>query len=212
MVEAVQTYVRLVNGLTRATRDKARAAAHDLFAQVGLEDVANDAEQRVGKLTEEILSASRANRELLEKLVATEVTKAASRLGFVRFDDLDEVREEIAELRAQLARQQAGTAGTTPTAGKTPAAGKAPTARKTPAQKSSTAGTATATSPAKRSGTRATGAAQRLAAEREASPGPTPAAPRAARARRATSAAAAPAAAAPTAPAPVPDPTADAGA
>lgn len=107
VVEAVQTYVNLVSGLSRATREKAWSAAHGLLAQAGLEGVANDAERRVSKLTEEILEASRANRELLEKLVATEVAKAVSRLGFVRSDDLDEVREEIAELRAQLARARA---------------------------------------------------------------------------------------------------------
>jgi polyhydroxyalkanoate synthesis regulator phasin len=110
VVEAVQTYVNLVNGLTRATRERARATARGLLAQVGLEEVADDAERRVGKLTDEILGASRANRELLENLIAGEVTKAASRWGFVRSDDLDEVREEIAELRAQLARQQGATA------------------------------------------------------------------------------------------------------
>lgn len=112
VVEAVQTYVNLVSGLTRATRQKAWSAAHGLLAQAGLGGVADDAEKRVAKLTEEILGASRANRELLENLVATEVGKAAGRLGFVRSDDLDEVREEIAELRVQLARSQATPAGT----------------------------------------------------------------------------------------------------
>jgi len=111
VVGAVQTYVNLVSGLTRGTRQRARAAAHGLLSQVGLEGVADDAEKRVGQLTEEILSASRANRELLENLVAGEVTKVASRLGFVRSDDLDEVREEIAEVRAQLARQERAASG-----------------------------------------------------------------------------------------------------
>lgn len=122
VVEAVQAYVNLVNGLSRATREKARSAAHGLLAQAGLEDVANDAEERVAKLTEEILGAGRANRELLDNLVAAEVTKAASRLGFVRSDDLDEVREEIAELRSQLARGQA--ARQAPTSTKPPGARK----------------------------------------------------------------------------------------
>ena len=115
VVEAVQTYVNLVNGVSRATRERAVAAARGLLASAGLEDVANDAEKRVGKLTEEILGASRANRELLENLVGSEVTKVATRLGFVRSDDLDEVREEIAELRAQLARAGAVPAPAKPT-------------------------------------------------------------------------------------------------
>ena len=110
VVEAVQTYVNLVSGLSRVTLGTARAAARGVLGQVGLGGVADDAERRVGQLTEEILSASRANRQLLENLVAAEVTKAASRWGFVRSEDLDEVREEIAEVRAQLRRQQSGTA------------------------------------------------------------------------------------------------------
>jgi hypothetical protein len=107
VVEAVHTYVNLVTGLTRVTRDVARVVTRGLLGQVGLLGVADDAERRLAKLTEEIMSAGRANRDLLENLVAGEVTKTASRWGFVRSDDLDEVREEIAEVRAQLARQQA---------------------------------------------------------------------------------------------------------
>jgi len=114
VVGAVHAYVNLVSGLTRTSRARARATARGLLAHVGLEGVADDAEKRVGRLTEEIVSAGRANRDLLENLVAAEVTKAASRLGFVRNDDLDEVREEIAELRAQLARRPAAELTATP--------------------------------------------------------------------------------------------------
>ncbi|SDS26980.1 hypothetical protein SAMN04488543_1404 [Friedmanniella luteola] len=193
MIEAVQTYVNLVNGVSRAARDRARAAAREWLAQVGLEEVADDAERRVGRLTEEILDASRANRELLENLVASEVTKAASRLGFVRSDDLDEVREEIAELRAQLARDKAAAAGAprarnasargaaasaaaaTPpaasdpaaTAATTPAPKKAAATKTTTAKKAAAAGTPAPTSPGTPRAGRATstrpGAAQRLA-------------------------------------------------
>ncbi len=129
VVEAVQTYVNLVNGLSRATREKAWSAASGLLAQAGLGDVAEGAEKRVAKLTEEILEASRANRELLENLVATEVGKAAGRLGFVRFEDLDEVREEIAELRAQLTRRErASVEATTEPADGVPVPGSTPDA------------------------------------------------------------------------------------
>ena len=105
MVEAVQTYVNLVAGLSRVTLATARAAARGVLGQVGLQGVADDAERRVNQLAEEIVEASRANRQLLENVVAAEVTKAASGWGFVRSEDLDEVREEIAELRSQLARR-----------------------------------------------------------------------------------------------------------
>ncbi len=71
VVDALQNYVTLVNGLTRTTREKALAAARAMLAQAGLDDVANDAQERVAKLAEEILVASKANRELLDTLIAT---------------------------------------------------------------------------------------------------------------------------------------------
>jgi hypothetical protein len=104
VVEAVQNYVNMVNGLTRMTREKALSTARALLAQAGLEDVANDAGGRVTKLAEEIILANRANRELVENLISAEVDKAAARWGFVRTDDVEALREEIAELRVALIR------------------------------------------------------------------------------------------------------------
>lgn len=120
--EHLQNYVNLVNGLSRATRARAIAAARALLAQAGLEDAANDAGEKVTKLTEELLNASRANRELLENLVTAEVEKATAHLGLVRTEDLELVNREIArlqrdviELRAALALATEATAATTPT-------------------------------------------------------------------------------------------------
>lgn len=107
VVKAVQNYVNLVNGLTKMTQDRALATARSLLAHAGLEDVANDATGRVTKLAEEIMLASRANRELMENLVAGEVDKAAGRFGYVRTDEVEALREEIADLRASLARAAA---------------------------------------------------------------------------------------------------------
>jgi hypothetical protein len=104
VVEAVQNYVNMVNGLTKTTRDKAVATARALLAQAGLQDVATEAGERVNKLAEEILLASRANRALVENLVTAEVDKAAARWGFVRAEEVDTLREELAELRASLVR------------------------------------------------------------------------------------------------------------
>jgi polyhydroxyalkanoate synthesis regulator phasin len=103
-VEAVQNYVHIVSGFTRMTRTKAAVAAKSLLAQAGLEDVAADAGERVTKLADELRNASRANRDLLEKLVRAEVEKATTRLGFVRAQDLEELRREIAELRSTVSR------------------------------------------------------------------------------------------------------------
>lgn len=101
-VEAVQNYVDLVFGLTKVTRTKAAGAAKLLLAQAGLEDVAADAGERVTKLADELMAASRANRNLLEKLIQAEIDKAATRLGFARAQDLDELRSDIADLRSMV--------------------------------------------------------------------------------------------------------------
>jgi polyhydroxyalkanoate synthesis regulator phasin len=97
--EAVHNYVNLVTGLTRITRDLAVASARALLAQAGLDTVAQDAQQRVTKLADEMLQASRANRELLERLVEDEVAKAGARWGLVRAHELESLRAEVTELR-----------------------------------------------------------------------------------------------------------------
>jgi hypothetical protein len=151
MVDAVQSYLNLANAVSRAARAQAVAVARTVLAQSGLEQAAAEATDRATKLAEEAREARQANRELVETLVGTELTKAANRFGFVRDEDLDEVREEIAELRVQLKKAQAaagaptsaaGTARvrtstrkpTTPSAAK-PATGTAPAAKKAAAKR-----------------------------------------------------------------------------
>ncbi len=102
MAESRQSYVSVVGGVTRNLRERASATTWALLGQVGLEDAVVDTGERIAKLAEEIGNASRANRELLENLIVAEVDKAASRLGFVRAEDLDELRAELAELRAEV--------------------------------------------------------------------------------------------------------------
>jgi hypothetical protein len=106
MTDARQSYLNLVASLTRTTRDRAAATARLLLAQAGLTEVAHDASERVSKLAEEIIHASKANRERMENLIATEVDKAAARLGFARAEDVQALRDEIAELRAELTEAQ----------------------------------------------------------------------------------------------------------
>ena len=61
-----------------------------------------EASERVTKLAEEIMNASRINRELMQHFVTAEVDKAAGRLGFARADEVEALRAEVASLRAQL--------------------------------------------------------------------------------------------------------------
>ena len=107
--DGIQNYVDLAAGLTKATRAKATAAAKGLLATAGLEEVAADATDRVAKLTDEVLAASRANRELMGKLIASEVDRAAAVLGFVRAEELDDLRRELSELRMGMAHAAAQT-------------------------------------------------------------------------------------------------------
>ncbi len=107
VTEQIQNYVNLAAGVRRATKAKAAEAAQGLLSATGLNDVAADPRARVSALAEEILAASRANRELLLKMITTEVDKAAARIGFARAEDLDGLRAEVSLLRAELAEQSA---------------------------------------------------------------------------------------------------------
>lgn len=102
MTEAFQAYINMVTGVTKTTQAKAAATARAMLKQAGLEDVATEASERVTKLAEEIMNASRTNRELLQHFVTTEVDKAAARLGFARAEELEAMRDEIASLRSEL--------------------------------------------------------------------------------------------------------------
>jgi len=92
----------MVGGLTRNVGERAASTTWALLGRVGLEDVVVDTGEWIAKLAEEIGNASRANRELLENLIVAEVDRAATRLGFVRAEDLQELRAEIADLRAEV--------------------------------------------------------------------------------------------------------------
>ena len=137
VVEAWQNYINMISGVTKASRSKALGTARGVLAQAGLEDVAVDAGDRVTRLAEEIISASRANRELLESVIGAEIDKAAAKWGFVRAEQLDEVREELAELRLSLAHR-AEHSETDPMSAPIAPAKKAPAkkaAKKAPAKK-----------------------------------------------------------------------------
>ena len=112
MAESWQSYATLVSGLARSVRERSTSATRAVLSQTGLEDVAMDAGERLSKLAEEIWHASRANRELLENLIMAEVDKAAARLGFVRSEEFEQLRAEVAELRESIRAtpQPAGTA------------------------------------------------------------------------------------------------------
>jgi hypothetical protein len=114
VAEAFQAYINMVTGVTKSTQAKAAGTARALLKQARLEDVATETSERVTKLAEEIMNASRTNRDLLQHFVASEVDKAAARLGFARADELQALRDEVAVLRAELNDVMARTAKKAP--------------------------------------------------------------------------------------------------
>lgn len=140
MVDPLPNYIQLVTGLSKATRARARSAARSVLSQVGLDEVADDASERITKLTEEIQAAGKANREMLENLISTEVERAAGRLGFARKEDLESVRAEVAVLRTMIELQTPGSAATTAATNTaaTKTAAKRATGKKAPAKKAAT--------------------------------------------------------------------------
>lgn len=153
--DGIQNYVDLAAGLTKATRAKATAAAKGLLATAGLEEVAADATDRVAKLTDEVLAASRANRELMGKLIASEVDRAAAVLGFVRAEELDDLRRELSELRMSMAHAAAQTDVTEPITEPwvdpmVPSPAKKTAGKKTPAKKLSASSPPAKSVPAKK--------------------------------------------------------------
>ena len=141
VADAFQSYINMVTGVTKTTQEKASATARALLKQAGLEDVAAEASERVAKLTEEIINASRTNRELMEHYVTAEVDKAAARLGFARADEVHALRDEVASLRAQLDEARANEARMYEARA---AAAKAAPAKKAPAKKAPAKGTSAA--------------------------------------------------------------------
>jgi polyhydroxyalkanoate synthesis regulator phasin len=131
VAEAIQAYINLVTGVTRSTQAKAAATGRALLRQTGLENVAMETGERATKLAEEIVTASRANRELLQHFVTAEVDKAAARLGLARADEVQALRDEVAGLRAQLEEAMARSAKSAP--------GSRAAGRKAPAKKAAAA-------------------------------------------------------------------------
>ena len=164
MADAFQSYINMVTGVTKTTQEKASATARALLKQAGLEDVAAEASERTAKLAEEIMNASRTNRDLMQHYVTAEVDKAAARLGFARADEVQALRDEVASLRAQLdeartkeARMYEARAAAEKAARATGAPAKRTSAKKAPAKKAPAKKAAAATSIKKAAATKPAG-------------------------------------------------------
>jgi polyhydroxyalkanoate synthesis regulator phasin len=113
MLDDLRNYVQLASGLTEATTSKAKDVVTSLLAHgFSLGARAMPDPQVVGQvqdLAEELVTTSKANREVLTGLIRSEVDKAVARMGFVREDELAALRRHVERLEAELAEVQAAT-------------------------------------------------------------------------------------------------------
>lgn len=133
-MESVRGYVQMASGLGEIARGRAVEAMRDLLAKAGVDESTGRMTEQVAGLAEDLLDAAMANRESIIALVRTEAESAVTRLGLVPAQDLEEARDEVARLRAELASLQAaqptvagGPAGEPVTAGVRPVPSSAPT-------------------------------------------------------------------------------------
>lgn len=105
MWENLRMYLTMASGLTDVTTAKAKDVARGLVQQ-GLSVMQGADTSVVGsvqEIAEDLVSTSKANRELLTTLIRSEVDKAVARMGFVREDELAAMRKRVKDLEAQVA-------------------------------------------------------------------------------------------------------------
>jgi hypothetical protein len=142
--DAVMGYLQVASGLSDVTKTKATATAKSLLGDGGLGAASDKVNVgQVQSLAEELVAASKANRELLLSLVRAEVDRAVAAFGLASRDDVAALRRQVERLQRDLAATGAPATrrSTKKSAAKKASAKKAP-AKKAPAKKS------TATTPA----------------------------------------------------------------
>lgn len=125
MWENLRMYLTMASGLTDVTTAKAKDVARGLVQQ-GLSVMQGADTSVVGsvqEIAEDLVSTSKANRELLTTLIRSEVDKAVARMGFVREDELAAMRKRVKDLEAQVAALSTATSTASSTG--TPAKKKA---------------------------------------------------------------------------------------
>ncbi|HSK96075.1 MAG TPA: hypothetical protein VK891_05605 [Euzebyales bacterium] len=97
MNEGLQRYVELASGLTRTTLGTTERLLAGFVRQGEV------AAEQAERLLDEIVTRSVASSGALAALVSSEVERAVERAGYVRADEVDELRREVEALRARLA-------------------------------------------------------------------------------------------------------------
>ncbi len=92
VLDGLRGYLQLASGLTDVTRERALAAAKAVATQgeAGVDAVVPaPVTTQVSTLTDDLLAASKANRDLLLHLVRAEVERSVARLGLVSAHELE---------------------------------------------------------------------------------------------------------------------------
>lgn len=104
MSDGLREYIDLVTGITEATATRAKAVAAELMNS-GIE-WGTKGHTTVSDLADELVTTGRDNREALIALIRTEVDRSAARMGLVTEDEVAALRQQVTELKAQLAKEQ----------------------------------------------------------------------------------------------------------
>lgn len=103
VLDAVRGYVQLASGLGDVTRARAVEIAKAMLA--GGRDMPGPAQviDQVSSLADEIMTQSKANRDLVLTLVGAEVERVVASLGLAHSDDVEQVRRRVKALEADVA-------------------------------------------------------------------------------------------------------------
>jgi polyhydroxyalkanoate synthesis regulator phasin len=159
VLDGLRGYLQLATGLTDVTRERARAAARTVVAQggAGVDAVVPDqVKSQVSTLTDDLLAASKANRDLLLHLVRAEVERSVARLGLVSKAELDAERRRADRLEAKV-RELETKVPPAPRSATKKSAAKKSAATKSAAKKSAATTSAETTTTAATPATPATG-------------------------------------------------------
>ena len=106
MKDAVIGYLQVASGLTDVTRQRATATAKSILGDGGLGSASDKVSVgQVQTLAEEIVAASKANRELLTSVIRAEVDRAVAAFGLATRDDVAALRRQVERLQDEAGGQ-----------------------------------------------------------------------------------------------------------
>lgn len=129
MQDAWRAYLELALGLTEASRRKAREVAKELVGK------GEGTAAQVQSFVDEVVSASRANRDGLTRLVRYEVERAVGAVGLATAEEVAELTARLRELERRLNESSAATPAPPAPPVTTAKAAKPAPAKKVPAKK-----------------------------------------------------------------------------